>query len=339
MLRTSERGTLKGCEWRWYLEFVRMLKPKVASPALRFGTLCHLSLADYYPPGIKRGPHPAKTFLKHFENERKFIKETFGARVLKNADEDEKWVSAQELGPAMMTNYVDYYGSDDKWEVLVTEYPFKVLIHHPETGEPWFWYTGIVDGVWKHRISKEIWIPDHKSTAGIGGTAEHPSTPPHLRIDDQAGAYWSYGVEAIMLAELMRKNQQLAGMLYNYLRKAMPDERHSKIVGGKRVYLNLDGTISKKQPAPYFARINIYRDEFDREMARHRSLNDYRRTELLREGTLEPTKRPSLDCGWCWARDACELHETGADAEQFLKDTTMTWDPYAAHEIRDGEQK
>jgi hypothetical protein len=136
---------------------------------------------------------------------------------------------------------------------------------------------------------------------------------------------------------ILKPKQQLAGMLYNFLRKAMPDERHSKMVNGKRVYLNLDGTISKKQPSPYFLRQPIWRDEYDKQEAKRRSMVDMRRIELFRAGQLEMSKHPGMfTCPSCAMRDACELHETGNDWEQFLAQTTKPWDPYAEHEVYDG---
>jgi hypothetical protein len=295
-----------------------------------------VALAGWYIPGIKRGVHPAKTFAKAYDAEIARNEEIFGFRV----GDDEKWENARDLGIAMMNNYVDEYGQDSEWKVIATEMPFKVLVHHevridewPHSRvEPWFYYVGIVDGVWEHRVSHDLWIPDHKSTAGIGDSKLN-----YLQVDDQAGSYWSWGVDYLREVGILKPKQQLAGMLYNFLRKAMPDERPSKIVNGKRMYLNLDGSVSKKQPSPYFLRQPIYRDEFDREEAKRRALVDFRRTELFRSGELEMTKNPGMfTCPTCAMRDACELHETGNDWEGFLNQTTKSWDPYAEHEVYDG---
>lgn len=337
MLRNSERSTLKKCEFLWDLTYNRRLKPETEMPALRFGTLVHAALAAYYIPGVKRGPHPARTFEALYEKDLKRTRETFGMKV----DEDERWVEAGELGPAMLENYIDEWGSDSQWEVLVTEFPFQTTVMTPgmragntwiEAPEPWFQYVGVVDGVWRNRITKELWIADHKTTDGIGDKKWS-----HLTLDDQAGGYWSFGVDFLVEAELMRKNQRLHGMLYNLLRKAMPDERQSKLVGGQRTYLNLDGSVSKKQPTPYFARKPVFRDQYDKQEARRRAAIDYKRIELFRSGQLEISKNPGMwTCPSCSMRDVCELHETGADFESFITATTKTWEPYDAHEIYDG---
>jgi hypothetical protein len=292
---------------------------------------------------VKRGPAPATTFTKLYEQDLK------RSAKLGFRDEDGKWNEAGELGVAMMENYIDEYGKDDEWEVLVTEHPFQVMVYNPEsydpnsppeaqaTAQPWFEYTGILDGVWRHRPSKRAWIPDHKTTDGIGGTSDHPNMPPYLQMDDQAGAYWSYGVDALVKAQLLKQNEKLAGMLYNFMAKKMPDERPYKIVGGRRHFLNKDGSVSRKQPSPFFARQQIFRDEYDREQSKLRAENEYRRIEMLRSGELEVTKSPGrFTCSMCSVRDICELHETGNDWESMLSAVMQPWDPYAEHEIREG---
>jgi len=337
MLRNSERQTQKACEFRWQLSYDQQIEPDSHMPALRLGTLIHKGMAGWYIPGIKRGVHPAIGFEKAYEADLK-KQSKMGAR-----DEDGKWNDAGELGVAMLNHYVDVYGKDERWEVLVTEYPFKALVYKPGTEgqhykkpEPWFWFTGVLDGVWRDRQSKrktaDLWIPDHKSTAGIGDSKLN-----YLQLDDQAGGYWSYGVEALYTNGLLKKGQRLSGMLYNFLRKAVPDERPYKIERGKQLYLNKDGSVSKQQPSPYFLRAPIWRDEYDRNQAKLRIQNDFRRNEMLRSGELEVSKNPGMfTCPGCWASDICELHETGADYESMIEGTTQKWEPYAEHEIYQG---
>ena len=327
MLRTSERGSLKFCEFAWDLGFNKKLRSLTTAPALRFGSLVHAALADWYIPGTKRGRHPAKAFKKHYDADMKRNQEIFGMRL----DEEERWVNAEELGIAMLTHYVDVYGQDSEWEVLVTEHPFEVVVPHPETGKPWYMYVGILDGVWRHRRKRELWIPDHKTTAGIHKKLSY------LQMDDQAGAYWSFGLEYLVQNGILNTHKELNGMLYNFLRKALPDERPSKLIKGARVYLNKDGSPSKVQPAPYFMRQPIFRDAHDRREAVRRAMLDYRRIEMLRSGELEIGKSPSqFSCPTCAYADICELHETGHDYESFTSQTTQEWDPYGEHEVKDG---
>lgn len=328
MLRTSERSCLKRCEFDWYISYERKLRMGIPAPALRFGTLIHRSLADYYIKGTKRGKNPVRSFERHYKADMIENETIFGARV----DDDEVWINAHDLGVAMLTSYLEEYGTDPDWEVLATEQPFRVLVQHPETGEPWFWYTGVVDGIWRNRISKELWIIDHKSAKSTSD-----SKLAYLQLDDQAGAYWSWGVDWLTQQGILKKNQHLHGMMYNFLKKGMPDERPSKVLNGKRQYLNKDGTVSKVQPSPMFKRMPIYRDEPDRAMARLRSTIDYKRLEDLRAGRMQLSKSPGqFTCPMCSVRDVCELHETGQDWEGFLGQTSAPWLPYSEHEIYEG---
>jgi hypothetical protein len=144
-------------------------------------------------------------------------------------------------------------------------------------------------------------------------------------------------VDYLIEKAILKSNEDLQGMLYNFMRKAKPDERPYKIVKGKRLYLNKDGSISKKQPSPYFVRIPIMRDEHDRTYAKERIAEEFRRIEMLRRGDLTPTKSPGMfTCGGCPVKDPCELHETGNDWESMYKAIMKPWDPYAQHEIREG---
>lgn len=354
MLRNSERGTFKRCRFLWDVSYNRLRKPHTAAPALRYGTLIHASLADYYPKGIKRGPSPVETFERLYEKD---LEEAyaFGWR-----DDDGKWYDAGELGVNMLTNYLDTYGPDDEWEVLVTEHPYATLVHRPECGicaqpiidgecdaqcpgpklVPWFVQTGILDGVWRHRRKKHhTVVVDHK-TAGSINTR-------YLVMDDQAGSYWTWGVDWLREKGLLGASLKLDGMMFNFMRKAMKDERPTNEKGQ---YLNkptakelkqfgpdYPGSVSKKQPPPYFLRHYTWRDEFDREEQRRRAQYEFAEMEMVKSGELGVTKTPSApNCNGCWLLDACELHETGNDWEAFLSQTTMEWEPYSQHEIAMG---
>jgi hypothetical protein len=337
-LRTSERSTFKACEFRWYFTYGIGKQVITPAPSLRFGTLIHAALAKYYKKGVKRGPNPAKTFARLYEKEL-VEQESFGFR-----DEDGVWTDAAELGERMLENYVEQYGADDKWEVIATEMPFQTTVYHHSTNEPWFEYVGILDGVWRDRSKRQIWIPDHKTTSSLGGSSGHPTTPPHLMMDDQAGAYWSYGVDFLIKKGILKKNQKIAGMLFNIMRKSKGDDRPYKIVNGVRLYLNQDGSVSKRQPPPLFHRQPIFRDEYDRDMARKRAEFDLKRIQiaraLLKYG--EPpeqilTKSPGMfTCPMCPVRDICELHEVGADYTSMIDSTLHDWSAYEAHEVREG---
>jgi PD-(D/E)XK nuclease superfamily len=336
MLRTSERGTFKRCRWKWWNEYEARLKPQTDMPPLRFGSLVHMALADYYIPGKKRGPHPAKNFAKHYAEEIK-RQEEFGFRV-DDLEEDEKWVEAGELGEAMLNHYVEHYGADDEWEVLVSEQMFQQLVHHPKTEKPWFWYVGTMDGIWRNLRTKKLHIVDHKTAKAI--------QVEYLSLDLQATGYWTWGLDWIYEQGLLKPKEKPAGMLFNHLRKAFKDERPTDEDGFR---LNKDGEVSKKQPSPYFVRTPIYRDWNERETARIQVMAEFRDMEAIRQqglfsGNEEGVPPESayknqgqFTCPGCWLFDVCELHEIGSDWVEMKNQTTKTWQPYEGHEIYTGD--
>jgi hypothetical protein len=337
MLRTSERGTFKRCRWKWYQEFHQHIKPTTDIPPLRFGTLIHSAMAPYYRVGIRRGPHPRATFEKLFEEN---LEDTAKKNKMRRheIEESPKWMEHRELGVAMLDRYVERYGKDDEWKVLATEFPFQVIVTK-EFGVPWFWYVGTIDGLWQNRQTGRIVIPDHKTTAAINLG--------YLSMDPQATAYWTWGFDSLINHRLIPPGTKLDGMLFNFLRKAKADERPFRVEDGHRYYLNkptakelkehgvdYQGSISKSQPAPYHARVPIYRDFKERERARQMVLEEYKEIEMTHKGELAAYKNPGqFTCPGCWLLDICELHEIGADYEPMIEATTTKWDPYDAHEI------
>ena len=325
LLRTSERSTFKRCRWKWYQEFHDTVKPAVDVPPLRFGTLIHASLAAYYKPGIRRGPHPTETFERLYELDL-HTQAPPGNMV---EEIDAKWAPHRDLGIAMLDRYIAKYGKDDEWKVLVTEFPFRTIVHHPRDGvTPWFWYVGILDGIWWNLRTKRKVIVDHKTTVAIQLA--------YLAMDQQATAYWTWGVEALMLEGLLAPDgsEKIDGFLFNFLRKAKADARSANKEG---YYLNKDGSISKKQPAPYHARVPIWRDWTEREKAKQMVIEEFKDIEAVRRGVIAPYKNPSqFTCTGCWALDICELHEIGQDWQEMRAMTTRTWQPYSEHEIREG---
>lgn len=370
LLRTSERLAFRRCHWKWWLEFEDQVKPRVDVPPLRFGTLLHSALAAYYKPGVRRGPHPAKTFEVEYDND---LTDAAGnTKDYSRAEIDQLWSEHRDLGIDMLTGYIDEYGADDEWRVIVTEYPFQVVVQGKNG--PMFGYTGIIDGLWENRSNKRVVIPDHKSTKAI--------TLQYLQMDDQATAYWTWGFDALINARLIKPGQRLDGMLFNFLRKTKASSKPLDPEGfvrnkptkadyaealqrsrgfnpkmklaemeafAKRRGVIVMGQVSKAQPSPRYARVPIWRDFYEREGARERILMEWDDMERIRIAGLhhgayethdpppEAYKNPSqFTCNGCWAFDMCELHEIGQDWTALRDVSTHRWDPYAAHEVREG---
>lgn len=325
MLRTSERGTFKRCRYKWWQEFHEQIKPKRDVPPLRFGTMIHAALAAYYRPGIKRGQHPRPVFERLYARELKEAAKISRLSV-QEIEADEVWEKHGELGVAMLDHYVDYYGKDDEWKVIVTEQPFKIIVPHPRDGvTPWFWYVGMIDGLWENLRTGRFVIPDHKTAVAI--------QTKYLSLDPQSTAYLTFGFPALVNARVIESGQKLDGLLFNFLRKQFPDERPKDAEGRS---LNKDGSVSQKQPAPFFARVPIYRDEAERVFLRQQVLEEYADIEAVRRGAQgHYPNQGQFTCPGCWSFDICELREMGKDVTEFKEQTTKTWDPYASHEIRE----
>lgn len=329
-VRTSERLTLNQCPQKWWWAYEDRLRGGTPSPALRFGSLVHEALEVYYKPGIKRGPRPAETFEKLFDKDVKNALDQFGMR-----DIDDKWYNAKELGVSMLEAYHEKWGTDNEWKVIATEAPFHQIVYSPKTGKPAFVYVGVVDGVWQRRTDKTFWIIDHKTTKDDPrGKAEA------LVMDEQAGAYWTYGLDALRADGRIPADTPLSGMLYNFLRKGKPDER-SKNAAGQA--LNKNGSVSERQPTPLFHREPVFRNEKDGEMVRRRIWLQWMRIRGLRKNPDTVYKIPgtlhSPHCRWCEFKDMCELHESQDDWKLFREAAFHVYNPYSQHEIEEGEKR
>jgi hypothetical protein len=253
--------------------------------------LIHKALESYYVPGVKRGPDPWITFGELYEEELR-SQMAIGFR-----DEDGKWNEAADLGEAMLRGYVQAYGGDEEWRVISSEQVFEQKV------APGVIAIGVMDGVWQHRSKKEIAIVDHKAVAQI--------VTRHLLLDDQAGQYWSFGIPYLRNQGIIKKDDHVAFMLFNFLRKAMPDERPKNADG---YALNKDGTVSKNQPSELFVRHKAYRDEAAQKNMRLRTMQEANEIISARKGEIPLIKSPGqMNCGSCWVRDVCELHDVNQD--------------------------
>lgn len=369
-IRTSERSTYEACYWQWDHSYNQRLTPVVDAPALRFGTLIHAALELRYPPGIKRGPHPAKTFAKLYEDELSEAEEVWGFR-----DSEGEWANAATLGEAMLNNYVDTYGKDEEWKVIASEMTFQVPVFVraiSSDGErvlsPGSWFTkgdayplpgvnivpcrrtdkhayhlftyvGTMDGVWESRVSGRVLVNDYKTTK----SDPVKEAMGKAILDEQATAYWTWGVDWLEQEKVLKRSQQqqLAGMLYTFLYKAPPDERPTDQQGRS---LNKDGSVSKQQPTRRFYRDVVYRDREQTDRARLRAVQQCIEMMQRRAGHLPIRKAPGTgfpnqQCKGCAFFDICELDEIGQPYED-LRDTMFKeWDPYDAHAIKEAEQR
>jgi hypothetical protein len=307
------------------------VRAREPAKALWFGDLIHRALAPYYKPGVKRGPKPAKTFTRLYDADDRV------SAVLRN-DEGE-WESLRDLGRGMLEGYVEQW-DDSEWEVIQSEQTFRLPLVVPEFVWPMdekvsivipsfkITVVGTFDGVWKHRRDrKRVVFPEHKTAATINLDG--------LAMDDQAGMYWTYGPKWLWRQRILPAKSYPSEILYNFLRKAIRNPDHTYNEFGQK--LNLDGAVSKSQPAKFYERQPVYRDQADRVNLHERVCAEAREMWMARSGLLTPIKNPgplhNPNCRGCPVREPCELHETGADWESMLDATTEPWNPYADHEL------
>jgi hypothetical protein len=226
IIRTSERRDFGRCPWRWHQAWRRGLVPLGQdAPALIFGGWVHEALAAWYcGPGLKRGPHPAETFEKVSDTDLLHIRTEARSRgqAAEGGTEffiEEKMVPALELGRVMLEGYVEFWGSDDSWSVIEPERSGELLVVDPTTEEarPLAYYGFTYDLIYRDLADGSVKLGEHKTAKAI--------STDHLPLDPQAGSYWAIAGPHLRSLGMLRPKEDIAGITYNFLRKALPDDR------------------------------------------------------------------------------------------------------------------
>lgn len=368
ILRTSERSAFKRCPAKWWWGYREGLKPRgLEKTPLWFGTGVHLGLAAWYLPGLKRGPHPAETFAKYAGDALTSIK-------VADASEEQvaEYVDGKELGVKMLEGYVRKYGTDPQWEILAPEQAFQLPVPWPGADRQQLWevvdgeimliYAGTFDGVYRDLATGRVELLETKTAKAI--------QTQHLTLDDQAGSYWAVASHVLRQQNLIGPKEFISGINYNFLRKALPDERPKDAEGyycnkpkkedyiraftegkgttslGVNPKMKLEdmaqlarehgyvvlGERSKVQPSPLFLREMVHRTSAERKTQLRRIQNEAVHMQAVRERLLPVIKRPTRDCVWdCDFFTMCELQERGGDWETHRSVAFRQEDPYADH--------
>jgi hypothetical protein len=292
------------------------LVPKGESPdALWFGIGVHIALAEWYQKGFKRGPHPAKTFAEWAKDEERWLRASQPHGESEWYDEP-KYVDAVELGTAMLEGYVEEYGKDKQWEILAIEQSFRVNVTHH--GKLVAVFASTFDGVERDASDGEVYLLEHK-TAGQISTA-------YLELDDQAGSYWAVATAILRAKGILGPKEHIAGIVYNFLRKSMPDDRP---VNAEGMRLNQDGSISKRQGVPRFVREIIERSPGESKRQMERMADEIVLMNAVRDGLVPLTKSTMKDCTFCEFFTMCTLHERGGDDwREIMRSEYVVQDPY-----------
>lgn len=312
LMRTSERMTFVTCMQKWLWGWVENLRPREPALNLEFGNLVHQALAIYYQPGRKRGPLPA---------------ETFEQLAIATSILPDDGANSIELGVRMLEAYVPFWkAKDSEYSVISSEQTFQVPIG-TVLGER-IVYVGTLDGVWRHIPTKKIRFPEHKTATAISQDM--------LPMDEQVGSYWAFSLRWLLEQGILKEGESLDGILYNWLRKAARDPNTRTNAEGYNI--NKDGTVSKRQPSPFFARELTFRGPVEAKAVRHRVLQQARDMILARRDPeryvyKNPGPQFMPNCKFCPFKDPCELHETGHDYKTMLKAEYEVWEPYESHNL------
>lgn len=355
LLRTSERNDFKRCPWLWHETWINGLRSRREPTWAWFGTAIHRGLEARYPVGKKRGAvsdmHDA--FDEALDNQARRIY-TEGAEV----DETEI-VDGRLLGHAMLDGYVAHYGEDRHWEVLHTEQPFQIDVPHPTIpDETIVVYAGTWDLAIFDRVEKVYKIVDHKTRKTF------PSNWGFYTINDQAGSYLWVAKEVLVHKGILKKKDPIEGLVFNALRKAMPDTRPLNADGlacnkpTKAHYLDalgfataprgvtveglaemardrgitVYGDPSVKQPTALFHREEVWRSPEERVTQARKVQAEATVMNEMRHGRLPLYKNPTEDCVRCQLFDYCSLDEQNKDeAKEFAAATLTVRDPYRDH--------
>lgn len=327
VIRSSERIDFKRCPKKWYWKWRKGLTPKAKTfGALELGTWMHTALADWYQEGTKRNGQLVDWFSATATH-------AISAAVVQNAPDYvvEKAEELAVLGENMATAYQRHYQNDKKIYVLGAEIPLEFTMA-----------KALINGSWEpiavHKLkpdlvfadeNRDVWLMEHK-------TAKQVMTE-HLVIDDQARPYGAMAERSLRKLGVISKRQQFRGILYNFLRKALPDERPQNSQGK---YLNQDGSVSKRQPSPFFLRKPVAMTRQAKIITLQRVSEEAKvitlRTLELRTKELSPDqlpKTPHKSCPkTCQYFTMCVAEEEGTNIKDMERLMFVRQDPYLYEE-------
>jgi Zierdtviridae exonuclease len=361
IVRGSEITDHKRCPQKWYWRWRQGLFPKArTSDALAFGTWVHAAFAAWYcGPGLLRGPHPAETFALLAQDDLRLFKTTDPTE-----EEVAKYTDLRELGLVLLDLYVQTYGRDESWSIIAPEQTFKLDVPFPEhwsgeTRKIMARFAGTFDLPFRDLRTGWIWIGEHKTAGSI--------RLGHLPLDDQAGRYWAVAYRTLLNQGLIKPTDRIHGIMYNFIRKALPDPRPVDAQGyfvnkptkphyvaaitahqpdaltGKETLEKLAtiaatlgveviGDRSKIQPKPLFLRHPVTRTRPEQKSQLLRVQKDLEVMEMHRRGELPITKTTHHSCErFCDFYHMCVIHEASGNWKDIRKLTFNVQDPYADH--------
>lgn len=321
LIRHSERVDYKRCPKKWYWHWRMGLFPKsVNFGALVLGTWTHAALAGWYGQKDRAALSLSAWFERHADRDIKLAGD-LPDYILDQAEE------ARGLGVAMTTAYQARYGADSDVNVMAVELPLEFPIRD-EDGTVIAQHKLKPDMVYRDP-SGDVWLMEHK-------TAKQIRTE-HLPIDDQARPYAAMAEVAMRREGLLTKADRFKGVMYNFLRKALPDER---AVNEKGQALNKNGTVSARQPTPVFLRHPVVLSRAAKQIALLRLRVETQlvtsMAQAVRDKRIDPAlipKTPHSSCPkLCQYFAMCVVEEQGGDIRTMQETMYVRADPYLYEE-------
>lgn len=317
VIRQSERVDFKRCMKKWFWRWRMGLVPKRQEyGALLLGTWMHTALEWRYTK-------PEKGSLFHWFD----LASLNGLNEARAANipdfELQKAQDLRDLGLGMAHGYDRKYGDDNDIRPIGAEIPLEYDIVDTD---------GSV--LARHRLKpdllyrnpqNEIWLLENKTAKQIALE--------HLPIDDQARGYAAMSEKALRDAGYLRRNEHVKGVMYNFLRKIMPDERPTNEKGQA---LNKNGSVSKTQRVPEFVRHPVVLGV----PAKRQALQHIHReaifitglTRDLRNRRTAPEdlmKTPHKNCPkLCEFFTMCVVEEQGGDIREMQRSMYVRRNPY-----------
>jgi hypothetical protein len=357
LIRTSERGDFKSCQWYWYWHWVLGYSSPTVPTWSWFGTAWHYALEVRYQPGTKRASlvDIIDAFEERAGDEHRRVWEKGGDL------DDEEVHDGIELGKAMLAGYVKKYGEDKRWHVLHTEQPFQIDVRHPRTNRLIAVYCGTWDLFVWDTVDKVYRLVDHKTRA------QFKQDWTFYDLNDQAGSYLWVAPEVLRNLGMLGPKDHIDGIVFNMARKAMPQpvaedgirynlpKRHHyetalKAAGaistavppkmGVKALaelalkwgLDVKGDPRAVQPTPLFRRYTTDRGIEQRVNQGRKVLEEATHMDLIRRGRLPLLKHPTEDCVRCPLFDVCQIEEFDPEEARAMADATLVKrDPYADH--------
>lgn len=294
--------------------------------ALDLGTWMHTAMEQWYKKGRKRHVLSlAELFSVAADN------------AIINAQEKgapdhtiEKAEELAELGVVMAEAYQAHYGNDEAINVIGAEIPLAFSIADK---------SGKV--IAQHLLKPDLVFYDGERNVLLleNKTAKQIATG-HLAMDDQARPYGVMAERALKNAGIISQNAKLKGILYNFLRKGIPDER---MTNDKGQSLNKNGTVSARQPKPMFVRKLVTLTTAAKRVSLRRIQTETvlvtELTTRLRSGEIDPAdlpKTPHKSCErFCQYFDMCVAEENGIDIRSMQQLMFVRRNPYDYAESTD----